>query len=139
MSVNEDYQEVLEALQEQAEDLPVPLGLPEHDELVDIEEALLLPIPPIYREFLLHASDLVLGSLEPAVAADPGAHNYLAELAAEAWERGLPRELLAFCQANGGYYVLTQEDEVQFWSEAGLEEEVAEHIWFWARDIWASA
>lgn len=138
MALSEDFEEVLEALQEVAEDVPVPLELPDHDDLVDIEEALLLTIPPLYRDFLLHASDLVIGSLEPATAADPSAHNYLAEMAAEAWDQGMPRELLPICQFGDGYYVVNQEDEIQIWSSsAGLEEEVAESIWHWARDIWA--
>ncbi len=139
MALNEDFEEVLEALQEIAERVPVPLDLPEHDDLVDIEEAILLPIPPIYRDFLLHASDLIIGGLEPATAADPSSHTYLADMAPEAWQQGLPRELLPICECPQGYYAVNQDDEIVLWTSGDDTEEAAESIWHWARDIWANS
>lgn len=139
MAINEDFEEVLAELQDIAQDVPVPLDLPEHDDLVDIEEAILLPIPPLYRDFLLHASDLIIGSLEPMTAADPSSHTYLADLAAEAWQQGLPRELLPICQSGDGYYAVNQDDEILLWSPDSGSEEAAESIWHWARDVWANS
>ena len=82
--------DIIEELRERSESIPVPLDLPTEDDLVNIEEQLFLPLPKEYREFLLTVSDVVLGALEPATAADPNAHNYLPELAATAWSDGLP-------------------------------------------------
>ncbi|WP_299981175.1 SMI1/KNR4 family protein [uncultured Pseudoteredinibacter sp.] len=139
MALSEDFEAVLEELQDIAEQVLVPLDLPDHDDLVDIEEAILLPIPPLYRDFLLHASDLVIGSLEPATAADASSHTYLADMAAEAWQLGLPRELLPICQRANGFYAVNQDDEIVFWSPESGSEEAAESIWHWARDIWANS
>ncbi|WP_299770409.1 SMI1/KNR4 family protein [uncultured Pseudoteredinibacter sp.] len=139
MALSEDFEAVLEELQDIAEQVPVPLDLPDHDDLVDIEEAILLPIPPLYRDFLLYASDLVIGGLEPATAADSSSHTYLADMAAEAWQLGLPRELLPICQRANGFYAVNQDDEIVFWSPESDSEEAAESIWHWARDIWANS
>lgn len=132
--------EILEELLQAAESVPVPLELPEHEQLVDIEEEILLPIPPLFREFLLTASDNIYGSLEPATGADPSSHTYLAEMTAAAWDQGLPRDLMPICAHREGYYVVTQEDEIQIWSPVdGLETAVAETIWYWVRDIWLNS
>jgi len=137
MELNEDYQEIIELLEAYSQDVPVPLELPEHDQLVDISEELLLPIPNLYRQFLLYASDLVIGSLEPMTAADPSSHTYLAEVTAQAWDLGLSRELLPVCAYKDGYFAVNQEDVIHTWSPTeGLKEEVAESIWHWARDVW---
>ncbi|HMU68314.1 MAG TPA: SMI1/KNR4 family protein, partial [Cellvibrionaceae bacterium] len=71
-------EDIIEKLRANAQDVPVPLDLPDEDQLLDIEEALLTPLPKSLRAFLLTVSDLVIGSLEPATAADPHAHTYLA-------------------------------------------------------------
>ena len=77
-------EDVIDQLIELAEVVPVPLELPEEEDLVEIEEALFLPIPFELREFLLKVSDVVYGTLEPVTVADPHSHTYLPEVAATA-------------------------------------------------------
>ncbi|MFE1817352.1 SMI1/KNR4 family protein, partial [Metapseudomonas otitidis] len=76
------------------EPVPVPLELPDEDLLVEIEEELLINMPFGLREFLLTVSDVVYGSLEPVTVTDPQSHTYLPDVAANAWDAGVPRDLV---------------------------------------------
>lgn len=130
-------EDIIEKLRAHAEEVPVPLDLPDEDQLLDIEEALLTSLPKSLRLFLLNVSDLVIGSLEPATAADPQSHTYLADMAADAWARGLPRQLLPFCRTGSGYYCLNMEDAVVMWTPAAGESDAEwEDIWHWAEAVW---
>lgn len=130
-------QEVIEKLQTYAEEIPVPLDLPDEDQLLDIEEALLTPLPKSLRAFLLTVSDLVIGTLEPVTAADPNSHTYLADVAAQAWEMGLPRHLIPFCQSGTCYYCINLEDAVVIWTPATGESDAEwDDIWHWAEAVW---
>ena len=136
-------EDVIEQLIELAEVVPVPLELPEEEDLVEIEEELLLPIPFEMREFLLKVSDVVYGTLEPVTVADPQSHTYLPEVAATAWSLGVSRELLPLCEARGGYYCVSQEGDVNFvsleeLSEAEEEEEWAS-VWHWVKEVWLNS
>src|SRR5690554_1010937 len=96
--------EVIEELRQRNESVPVPLDLPDEDDLVLIEEALFLPLPKDYRAFLLQASDIVCGSIEPATVADPNSHTHLPHLAAQAWSVGLPRQFIPICEHQDQYH-----------------------------------
>ncbi|MGD8174566.1 SMI1/KNR4 family protein [Marinimicrobium sp. ARAG 43.8] len=129
-------EQTLERLRRAHQPVPVPLELPGEDELVEVEEELLLPIPREMRRFLLTASDIVTGSLEPVTAADPHSHTYLPEVAAVAWSMGLPRYLLPLCESHGNYYCVEPEGEVLFWREGELTDEAWDDVWQWAREVW---
>lgn len=129
-------EEILDLLREYNEDVPVPLDLPDEDQLVEIEEELLLPIPRDMREYLLKASDVVYGALEPVTAADPNSHTYLPEVAAVAWSLGVPRYLVPLCEVNGAYYCVDPEGEVVFWRDGELTDDNWQTIWYWVRDVW---
>ena len=131
-------EEVLDLLRDHCEDTPYPMELPPDDDLLAIQEQLLIHIPYELREFLLNASDIVLGSLEPVTASDPGAHTYLPEVASLAWEQGLPRYLVPLCQHADGYYAVQPDGEVVSWScsEQDFLEETWETVWDWAHDCW---
>ncbi len=133
-------EDVIELLREKNEPVPVPLELPDEDLLVVIEEELYLSLPDDYREFLLTVSDVVCGSLEPATVTDSRSHTYLPEMAAEAWNRGLPRHYVPICESNDGYYCIAEEGAVYFWDESGpSEEEEWSSIWHWAREVWLNS
>ncbi len=70
-------EDVIERLREENEPVPVPLELPDEDLLVEIEEELLISLPPEFREFLLTVSDVVYGRIEPVTVTDPQSHTYL--------------------------------------------------------------
>lgn len=128
--------DIVDELRQRSQPVPVPLDLPSEDDLVQVEEQLYMPLPREYREFLLLVSDLVLGSLEPATAADPHAHNYLPELAATAWDQGLPRHFIPVCQHANGYYCIDPDGYVKNFHQGKLTEEEWESIWYWAEDVW---
>lgn len=129
-------EEIIEYLQENREPLSTPLTLPDHEDLLTIEEALLLSIPTEFRRFLLNVSDIVYGYIEPATASDPNSHTYLAELASQAWNIGLPRDVLPVCEYKGGYASIDQEGRMAFWKDGDFTNEEWESIWHWTREIW---
>ena len=130
-------EDIIEKLRANAQQVPVPLELPDEDQLLDIEEALVTSLPKSLRAFLLTVSDLVIGSLEPVTAADPHSHTYLADVAAEAWEAGVPRHLLPFCQSGSCYYCINLEDAVLVWTPSSGESDVEwEDILHWAEAVW---
>lgn len=128
--------EIIEELRDKAEATPVPLDLPTEEDLLDVEQQIFLTLPRDYREFLLNASDIVLGSIEPATAADPQSHTYLPDMAADAWDAGLPRDLIPICQAPGGYYCINQDGLIRRWQHGQIEDQEWESIWDWVCDVW---
>lgn len=129
-------EEILELLRENHQSVPVPLELPDEDDLVEIEEELLLAIPRDMRTYLLTASDVVYGSLEPVTVVDVQSHTYLPEVAAVAWSKGVPRYLVPLCETNGNYYCVDPEGEVVFWRDGELTDETWDTLWYWVRDVW---
>jgi len=129
-------EDTIDAIREAALKSASYLELPSHDELVEVEEEILLPIPREFRTFLLECSDVLIGRLEPVTVADPGAHTHLPEVTANAWADGLPRDLMVVCQQGDNYYCISQEGEVQYWQEGELTDQVWLDIWQWAEDVW---
>ena len=129
-------EDIIEDLQERALTVAVPLELPNEDQLVDIEEQLLIPMPHELREFLLKVSDIVYGSIEPVTVTDPNCHSYLPEVAANAWAAGLPRELIPICSHHSEYYAISQEGEVLHWVAGEIAEHKWPSIWLWVKEIW---
>jgi hypothetical protein len=127
-------EEVIEALQAAHQTVAVGLAKPSLDDVVEVQEAMLLPIPDDYRTFLLQTGEIVCGYLEPNVIADPSAYNYLPEVAAKWWDLGLERHLLPICETGEQVYVVDPEGEVSLWPNA--EAGPWPNIWHWARDIW---
>lgn len=129
-------EELIEELHAVAEEVPVPLELPEHDQVVDAQEQILMPLPRDFREFLMTCSDVVYGTLEPVTVADPSSHTYLPEVTSTAWSLGMPREMVAVCESRDGYFCVAQDGEIKLWTEQGFDGEVWENIWYWVRDVW---
>jgi hypothetical protein len=129
-------EEIIETLRAYNENVPIPLDLPDEDDLIDVEEQLFLTLPSEYREFLLTVSDVVYGALEPATAADPQSHTYIPELAATAWDEGLPRHLIPICKSEPGYYCIDPDGVVGYWTKKGFSEDEWDSIWEWVNEIW---
>ena len=129
-------EDVIEELRERALDVSVPLELPDEYQLVEVEEQILISIPYELREFLLQVSDVIYGSIEPVTVTDPQSHTYLPEVAANAWAEGMPRELIPICECDNGYYGISEEGEVLYWTDGELTGDSWPSIWLWARDIW---
>lgn len=129
--------EIATALLEASVDTAFPLEQPDMDAIVDAQEAMLIHIPPEFRDYLLQCSHVIYGHLEPVTVADPNSHTYLPEVAAEAWAQGLPREFIPLCVDGEQIYCVDDGGVVYLWQPDTEDlEEVAENIWFWVRDIW---
>lgn len=131
-------EDVIELLRENNQPVPIPLELPNDDDLLDVQEQILIHLPHELREFLLTVSDVVFGHLEPVTASDPHSHTYLPEVAASAWERGLPRHLVPLCLEEPCCFAVEADGEVLSWSfaEDDYLDGSWETVWHWARDYW---
>ncbi|TQV73624.1 SMI1/KNR4 family protein [Aliikangiella marina] len=133
-------EELIEVLQSAAIPQAFQIDLPDEDDLVEIEEEILLPIPSDFKQFLTSVSNLVIGSLEPVTVTDPQAHTHLPEVTAQAWADGMPRDLIAVCSIGTGCYCINPEGEVMLWQSGEIiDDEQWEDIWQWAKDIWLTS
>ena len=129
--------DVIAELHELNEPVPKPLRLPTAAEVGAAEEQLGLKFPAEYRQYLLTASDVVYGSLEPAIVIPDAGHLNLIDIAETAWdEMDVPRELLPFCEDNGDYYCLNARGEVEYWSHNGATDEKWKDLATWIKEVW---
>ncbi len=131
--------EVADELREQAVKVSVPLEKPEIEDIVDVEEQILIGLPAEMREFLIEVSDIIFGSIEPVTVMDPQSHTYLVEVAAMAWDLGVPRHLIPICQSGHSYYCIESDGEISLWSNGEFSDEIWDSIWLWAEDIWLNS
>jgi hypothetical protein len=131
---------IIEEIRALNESVPVPLALPDMDDIINAEEQILLSLDSEFRQFLLTVSDVVFGTIEPATVADPNSHTYLPELAAVAWSLGVPRNLIPFCEDRGSYYCTDEAGEVVQWQDGEVnDEEPWADIWQWAEHVWLNS
>jgi len=128
--------DIVDELRSRNEDRFGSVSLPDLDLLVEIEEQILIPLPVEFKEYLLSLSDVIYGNLEPVTVSDPQLHTYLPEVAATAWDIGLPRYLVPVCEYRGGYFAVTQEGEVQYWLDGEIAEQEWESLWQWIEQVW---
>jgi hypothetical protein len=132
--------ETIQELRSLNEPVPLPLRLPTQADVEEAERRLGLEFPPDYRRYLLEASDVVVGTLEPAVVTPGGGHLDLVSIAETAWGRmGVPRDLLPICEDNGDYFCLNAEAEVVYWSHNGVVDERWADLASWIQDVWIQA
>ena len=129
--------DVIAELRELNEPAPKPLRLPTDAEVDAAEDQLGVKFPADYRRYLLQASDVVYGPLEPAVVIPDAGHLSLTDIAETAWdEMEVPRNLLPFCEDNGDYYCLTETGEVEFWSHDGATDDKWKDLATWISEVW---
>ncbi|MBT5332185.1 MAG: SMI1/KNR4 family protein, partial [Porticoccaceae bacterium] len=114
----------------------IPLELPSHEDLVEVEEILLIQLPREYKYFLQELGDVIYGSIEPCTASDPSLHSYLPDVASQAWDIGLPRHLIPICDKQGDFYAMDPDGEIQLWENGELADEIWDSIWHWAKEVW---
>ena len=93
------------------------------------------PIPSEYKQFLLEASNLVFGRLEIVTAGDLALHTHLPEVTAQAWEQGLPRDLIPIGILSNGYFCIDQGGEIHLWKNHELTDNFWPDIWHWAEAV----
>jgi hypothetical protein len=129
--------EVIAELRELNEEVPQPLRLPAEAEVAVAENQLGVKFPQDYRRYLLEASDVVFGALEPAIVIPDAGHLSLVQMVETAWnEMEVPRELLPFCEDNGDYYCLNRADEVVFWAHDGTTDDKWPDLETWIKEVW---
>ncbi len=128
--------EVIETLRQLNEPVPRPAQLPTEAEVTAAEQRLGVRFPADYRYFLLHGSDVVYGIMEPAQVTPGAGHTDLVGVATTAWQVGLPRELLPFCESNGDYYCFAPDGQVVFWSHNGWVRETWPDLAHWIQQVW---
>ena len=132
-------EDVISELKQRNESIPVPLELPDMDDIVEVEQQLLLSVGVEFRQFLLSVSDVVCGTLEPGTVIDPQSHTYLPEVAATAWSLGVPRDLVPLCEHNNNYYCVDELGEVVYWQQGEISDETWPGVWEWAQQIWLNS
>ena len=117
------------------EEVPQPMRLPTAVEVAEVETELGVKFHPDFRRYLLEASDVVVGAMEPVTITHPDAHTDLRAVAESAWEEAeVPRRLLPICEDNGDYYCMNAKGEIVFWSgEAG---EKWKDLATWIEEVW---
>jgi hypothetical protein len=128
--------DVFDELHSRAERVPRPLRLPTVDEVIAAERQIGLPFPADYRRFLLEASDVVLGTLEPATICDPTSHTHFPDVVASARAFGVPDDWIPICEDNADFYCLDPAGAVRFWSHNGATHDSWPNIATWLRDVW---
>ena len=129
--------EAIHQLRELNEPVPKPMRLPSAAAVAAAESELGVTFHPDYRRFLLEASDVVYGALEPATIGRKRAHTDLVRMAHDAWTlMELPRELLPICEDNGDYYCMNARGEVVYWSHDGSGDERWPDLAAWIQQVW---
>ena len=116
--------------------VPKPMRLPTPEEVASVEETLHTRFHPDFQTYLLHASDVVFGTLEPVTITLPGGHTDLRKVARSAHDLGVPKDWLPVCEDNGDYFCLTPAGEVKFWSHDGANDERWSSLSDWIDQVW---
>ncbi len=130
-------EEFIQDLKDYSEQTLFPRELPSEEDLIEVEEQTFLPIPRDYRNFLLTVSNLVLGAMEPTTACDPSSHTYIPEVSANAWDKGVPRDVFPICVHLNKYYCINPNGGIQLWENGDYTSGSEwEDIWEWAKSVW---
>ena len=130
-----DIGQAIAELRLRNEPVPRPRRLPSEEEVSAAERELGLDFPPDYRRFLLEASDVVFSTLEPCVVTPDAGYRDLVKKAHEAWEIGVPRDWLPFCDDNSDYFCVDG-NKVRYWSHNGDTDEHWPDLGTWIDRVW---
>ena len=128
--------DVLARLRSLNRPVPRPPRLPTPQEVGMVERELGVRFHPDYRRYLLEASDVVYGFLEPATIPEDSGHTYILPLAKAAWAQGVPRNLVPIAEDNGDYYCVNEAGQVLFWSHDGATDESWPCLAAWIQEVW---
>ena len=129
--------EAIEELRKGNEPVPTPMRLPTPDEVAAAEAEVGVQFHPDFKRYLLEASDVVFGTLEPVTVTDSTFSTHLPTVCEDAWEEmDLPRKLLPICEDNGDYYCMNKHGEVIFWSSDGSTDEKWDDLATWIELVW---
>jgi hypothetical protein len=119
------------------ESVPIPPRLPTATEVDEAEQRLGASFPSDFRRYLIEASDIVYGTIEPVTITLPGSHTDLFSVARDAWDAsGVPRDLLPICEDNADFYCMNEAGEIVYWSHNGTSDETWPTLARWIQDVW---
>ena len=127
---------VINKLRSLNEKVPKPLRKPTTEEIELVEDKIGRKLHPDLKFYLLEASDITFGALEPVIAVNSDPRVYLPNVANEAWDYGVPKDLTPICEDNADYFCLNIDGEVVFWSQDGITDEKWEDLATWIHDVW---
>ncbi|MBK7707820.1 MAG: SMI1/KNR4 family protein [Acidobacteria bacterium] len=129
--------DVIDELRGLNEDVPDPFRLPTEAEVNAAEKRLNVKFPEDYRRYLLEASDVSFGDVEPAIVTDDCDYLNLVEIAEYAWDEiEIPQSLLPFCEYNGDYYCINRKGEIESWSSSGQSDDKWPDLGTWIKEVW---
>lgn len=132
-----ELQNAIRELRSRNESVPRPLRLPTTEEVENAQDRLGVRFHSDFRRYLLKASDVVFGTLEPVTITRPEAHTDLFKVARRAWDScGVPRDLTPICEDNADYYCMNRMGEVVYWSHNGSTSECWPSLADWIMEVW---
>jgi hypothetical protein len=113
------------------------MRLPTPNEVADMQATLGVTFHPSYEKFLLQASDVNIGGLEPATITRPASHTYLPKVVEGARQWGVPDELFPICEDNSDFFCMTEDGKVVLWSHDGMwKPTVWPNLESWIHEVW---
>lgn len=126
--------EAMAMLRRLNEPVPKPLARPTESEVSAVEARTGVRFPADLRRYLLEASDVVYGTLEPVTIG--GGHTSFEAVLQDARQSGVPDEVIPICEDNGDFYCVEPSGEVVFWSHNGVTEERWPSLAAWISESW---
>jgi hypothetical protein len=131
-----NLKDTIRELRELNETVPSPPTLPTKQEIDDLEVETSIKFPADYRTYLLQASDIVFGTIEPVTITDEDAHTDFRIVLADAQDAGLPEGLVPLCEENGDFHCMKADGSIIFWSFDGESGDTWPDLATWITEVW---
>lgn len=129
--------DILDRLRQLNQPVPRPPRLPTASEVENVEDRLSLSFHPDFRRYLLEASDVVFGAIEPVTITNSEASTYLVSVTEDGRKHwNLPAEYAPICESNADLYCVRPDGKVVYWPHDGTSDECWPDVAAWIRDIW---
>ena len=112
---------VIERLRTLNEQVPRPRRLPSESEVAGAEERAGVRLHDDLRHYLVAASDVVFGTIEPVTLG--GGHTDFESVLQRREAIRSSGRVDSVCEDNGDYYCITSDGEVVYWSHNGTTDE----------------
>jgi hypothetical protein len=119
---------------------PRPIRLPTPPEVEAAEQKLGVRFHTDFRRYLLEASDINYGPIEPVTITRAESHTDLFKVAGDAWgASGVPRDILPICEFNADFYCMNSQGEVVFLSRNAWSPAAWPSLADWIEQVWLDA
>ena len=129
--------DVFDKLRQLNQPVPRPMRLPTASEVENVEAMLGLSFHPDPRRYLLEASDVVFGTIEPVTITSSGAHTYLVSVTEDGRKHwSLPANYVPICESNADLYCVTPDGKVVYWPHDGSSDQSWPNLAAWIEEVW---